>query len=127
MPRFVLLEHVGHPDDPAGVHYDLLLEEEESCRTWRLAAIPEAGGEAVAATPLPPHRLDWLETRAATVSGGRGFVRQLDAGDYETDDRRPAPAPAGATIRLAGTRLRGRMLFAAAGTARLDGPEVGEV
>ena len=52
MPRFVLLEHIGHPDDPAGLHYDLLLEGAEACRTWRLATIPVAGGDAVAAEPL---------------------------------------------------------------------------
>jgi hypothetical protein len=83
MPRFVLLEHTGHPDDPAGRHYDLLLEEPDACRTWRLAEIPVAGGEPVAATPLPPHRLAWLETLAGEVSGGRGFARRVDAGTYE--------------------------------------------
>ena len=29
MPRFIILEHTGAPDDPAGRHYDLLLEDGE--------------------------------------------------------------------------------------------------
>jgi hypothetical protein len=82
MPRFVLLEHTGHPDDPAGRHYDLLLEEPDACQTWRLAEIPVAGGGPVAAVPLPPHRLAWLDIEAGPVSGGRGFARRVDAGTY---------------------------------------------
>lgn len=82
MPRFVLLEHTGHPDDPAGRHYDLLLEEAEACRTWRLADLPVAGGPPVAAVPLPAHRLVWLDRLAGNVSGGRGFARRVDAGSY---------------------------------------------
>ena len=108
MPRFVLLEHTGHPDDPAGRHYDLLLEEPEACRTWRLAEIPVAGGEPVAATPLPPHRLAWLEIEAGEVSGGRGFARRVDAGTY---------APSGAGLfDLAGVRVVGRLRFEPAET-----------
>jgi len=86
MPRFVLLEHTGHPDDPAGRHYDLLLEEPEACRTWR---------------PLPPHRLVWLDTLAGEVSGGRGFARRVDAGTYVL-------AAAG-EIDLEGVILSGRL------------------
>jgi hypothetical protein len=104
MPRFVLLEHTGHPDDPAGRHYDLLLEEPEACRTWRLAEIPAAGGGPVAALPLPPHRLVWLDTLAGEVSGGRGFARRVDAGSY-------ALAAAG-EIDLEGKDLSGRLRFA---------------
>jgi hypothetical protein len=100
MPRFVLLEHTGHPEDPAGRHYDLLLEEPEACRTWRLAAIPVAGGGPVDALPLPPHRLAWLDTLAGEVSGNRGFARRVDAGTYET---------AGDEIRLQGSILAGRL------------------
>jgi hypothetical protein len=101
MPRFVLLEHTGHPDDPAGRHYDLLLEEAEACRTWRLAEIPAAGGEPVPAMPLPPHRLAWLDTLAGEVSGGRGFARRVDAGTYMV--------AADTGIDLAGRLLEGRL------------------
>jgi hypothetical protein len=83
MSRFVLLEHVGHPDDPAGRHFDLLLEEAAACRTWRLAEMPTVDGPAIAASPLPEHRLIWLDRLEGEVSGGRGFARRVDAGQYE--------------------------------------------
>jgi hypothetical protein len=109
MPRFVLLEHTGHPDDPNGRHFDLLLEEPEACRTWRLAGIPIAGGEGVAAEPLPPHRLAWLEIEAGEVSGGRGFARRVDSGSYQPT----APPP---TVDLAGALLAGRLQIVQQGT-----------
>ncbi len=90
MPRFALLEHTGAPDDPAGRHYDLLLESEQACRTWRLADIPAAGGPAVAAVEIAAHRLAWLDHEAGPVSGGRGFARRIAAGTYD-----PLPPTAG--------------------------------
>jgi hypothetical protein len=107
MPRFVLLEHVGHPADPAGLHYDLLLEEGDACRTWRLATIPIGGGEPVVAEPLPPHRLAWLEIEASEVSGGRGFARRLDAGTYETTE---ADDSGHLDVIVSGTMLSGRIM-----------------
>jgi len=83
MPRFILLEHVGAPDDPAGRHFDLLLEAGEACHTWRLAEIPSPAGPAVAAVEITPHRLAWLDHVAGEVSGGRGFARRIDGGTYE--------------------------------------------
>jgi hypothetical protein len=83
MPRFILLEHTGAPDDPVGRHYDLLLEAGEACLTWRLTAIPSVGGPAVAAVEITPHRLAWLDHEAGEVSGGRGFARRIDGGTYE--------------------------------------------
>lgn len=111
MPRFVLLEHTGHPDDPAGRHYDLLLETAEACRTWRLAEIPAAGGPPVAATPLPDHRLVWLDRLEGEVSGGRGFARRVDAGAYEwlADESLESRIE----VRLQGETLNGRLTIAA--------------
>lgn len=83
MPRFAILEHTGAPDDPTGRHYDLLLEVDDSCRTWRLAEVPRAGGSPVAAFELSPHRIAWLDTVAGEVSGDRGFVSRVAAGEYE--------------------------------------------
>jgi len=111
MPRFVLLEHTGHPDDPAGRHYDLLFEEGEACQTWRLEAIPGAGGEAVSAERLPPHRLAWLDIESAEVSGGRGFARRVDAGPYR--------CAAGGAFEVGGRILAGR-LSVEPGAARLE-------
>jgi len=78
--RYALLEHFGAPDDPEGRHLDLLLEDGDSCRSWRLEAIPRLDGPAVRATPIPPHRLIWLEREAAVVSGNRGWARRVVAG-----------------------------------------------
>ncbi len=114
MPRFVLLEHTGHPDDPAGRHFDLLLEESQACRTWRLAEIPRATGPAVAATPLPDHRLVWLDRLAGEVSGGRGVARRVDAGSYEWLTK-PAAGPV--VVALRGDTLSGRLTISAASAA----------
>ena len=78
--RYALLEHLGAPDDPGGCHLDLLLEDGDSCRSWRLEAIPQLDGPAVQATALPPHRLVWLDREAASVSGNRGWARRVVAG-----------------------------------------------
>jgi len=88
MPRFAILEHIGAPDDPAGRHFDLLIEAAESCRTWRLATLPEPGGPPVKAVELPLHRLDWLDHEVGEVSGGRGFARNVARGECRrlTDD-----------------------------------------
>jgi hypothetical protein len=75
LPRFVLLEH-DHPS----VHWDLMLEEGDSLRTWRLPA-PHFGVEPMNAEPLAPHRLAYLDYEGP-VSGGRGSVKRVDAGTY---------------------------------------------
>ena len=82
--QFVLLEHIGHPDDPVGKHFDLLLEQPKACETWRLAEIPVAEGPSVAAAQLPDHRLAWLHKVEGEVSGGRGFARRVDGGSYKS-------------------------------------------
>ena len=77
MPRrFVILEH-DHPF----LHWDLLLEEEYSARTWRLLRKP-CLGEPIAAEPLPNHRLMYLDYEGV-VSGDRGTVKRFLAGTYQ--------------------------------------------
>ena len=125
MPRFALLEHTGAPDDPAGRHFDLLLEAGAACRTWRLIDLPKAGGEPVAAMELPPHRLEWLDHVAGEVSGGRGFARRVDSGGYElrAADAAEIVSVTACVVALAGTTLTGRLrLDAIAGgwSVRLD-------
>jgi hypothetical protein len=80
MPRFVLLEHRNAPDDPAGLHFDFLVEDGDACRTWRLAALPPAGGGEVVGTEIARHRLAWLDAVDEEVSGGRGRVRRVTDG-----------------------------------------------
>ena len=82
MPRYALLLHTDAPDDPSGSHYDLLLEDGSACRTWRLPRLPIQGDGALEATPLPDHRLIWLEQRSAAVSRGRGWAERVMAGSY---------------------------------------------
>ena len=80
--RWTLLEHIGAPDDPSGRHFDLLLEDGQGCRTWRLSTIPLIDGPRVSAQLLPIHKLDWLEKTNAVLSGGRGRVNQVMAGKF---------------------------------------------
>jgi hypothetical protein len=81
MPRYTLLEHHDAPDDPAGLHYDLMVEDGDACRTWRLHSLPPAGGGDVTATEIARHRLAWLDAVEEEVSGGRGTVRRIAAGE----------------------------------------------
>ncbi len=83
--RWVLLEHVGAPDDLVGRHFDLLLEDGLTCRSWRLEKMPLLDGPAQKATALPPHNLDWLETPGRKVSGNRGWAKPLKAGFFRGD------------------------------------------
>lgn len=86
MPRYALLEHVAAPDDPAGIHYDLLLEDGAACRTWRLSAIPQASGDACGAREIARHRLAWLDAVEGEVSGDRGRIRRVAGGECEPGD-----------------------------------------
>ena len=82
LSRYLFLEHTNAPDDPTCRHVDLLLEDGESCRTWRLSSVPLPNGPSLQATPLPRHRLIWLQRTSAAVSGGRGWGRRIVGGYY---------------------------------------------
>lgn len=75
MPRFVILSH-DHPFP----HWDFLLEDGETLRSWRLRDFPRPG-LSLAAEPLQDHRKAYLDYEGP-VSGGRGTVVQIDAGEY---------------------------------------------
>jgi len=98
MPRWILLEHTGAPDDPAGRHYDLLVEAGTACCSWRLAEIPRPGGPPVTAVAIAPHRLAWLDHVAGEVSGGRGFARRVDGGTADVVE--PADGGLGEAARI---------------------------
>ena len=100
LPRYALLRHTGAPDDPSGCHFDLLLEDGDSCRTWRLATVPQLNGAAQAAVPLPAHRKVWLEPRSAAVSGNRGWAERIHAGSYS--GVLPTATDAAITLQLKG-------------------------
>ena len=96
MLRYVILEH-DHPS----LHWDLMLEDGNGLRTWRLAAPPQPG-KFIAATAIFDHRLKYLDYEGP-VSGNRGQVVRWDHGTFswlkrEEDDL---------LVELQGLRLRG--------------------
>jgi hypothetical protein len=97
MPRFVLLEH----DYPV-LHWDLLLECGEACRTWRLSAPPGECGD-IRAEALPNHRRMYLDYEGP-VSGDRGTVKRWDAGTFVWLTATDAKV----MVLLAGSRCAGR-------------------
>ena len=81
--RWVLLKHTCDPRDSRGIHFDLLLEERNGCRTWRLLEIPVIDGPDVQASIAPIHKLQWLEREEAKVSGDRGWAQRVKNGIYK--------------------------------------------
>ena len=98
--RFVILRH-----DRPFLHWDFLLEEEASARTWRLLRKPCAD-EPIAAEPLFAHRLVYLDYEGP-VSGDRGrvarvfngFYEQISSGPLMLELRLSGNSP-GATVRI---------------------------
>ena len=80
--RWVLLRHIGAPDDSRGIHFDLLLEDNEFCRTWRLSNIPLLDGPYVASISIAPHNLDWLDIKEKVLSGNRGVATRIKEGIF---------------------------------------------
>ncbi len=78
--RWVLLKHIGSPDDIKGIHFDLLLEDKEFCRTWRLSDIPLLNGPYVDSVCIQPHDLYWLDVEEKVVSGNRGVATRIKQG-----------------------------------------------
>ena len=78
--KWILLEHIGAPDDPAGRHFDFLLEDDNACRSWRLRNILTLDGPSQEAFPLSAHSLDWLEISECEVSAGRGWAKRVIGG-----------------------------------------------
>lgn len=95
--KFVILTH----DWPV-LHWDLLLEEGETLRAWRLLREPTGESGPIDAEPLPPHRLFYLDYEG-TVSGDRGTVTRWDRGTYHL----LAETESEIQIEFAGNRLRG--------------------
>ena len=80
--RWVLLRHIGAPDDIRGIHYDLLLEDNKFCRTWRLSNIPLLDGPYVDSIFIAPHNLNWLDIKEKVVSGNRGMATRIKEGTF---------------------------------------------
>jgi len=80
--RWVLLRHTGAPDDIKGIHFDLLLEDKDFCRTWRLSDIPLFDGPSVKYLYIAPHNLYWLDIKEKVVSGNRGVATRIKHGIF---------------------------------------------
>ena len=80
--RWVLLRHNVAPDDVEGIHFDLLLEDKEFCRTWRLRDIPSLDGPYVDSVYIAPHNLYWLDIKEKVVSGNRGVATRIKKGIF---------------------------------------------
>ena len=80
--RWVLLRHIGAPDDLRGIHFDLLLEDKEFCRTWRLSDVPILDGPYVDSVQIAPHDLEWLDIEEKVVSGNRGVATRIKKGVF---------------------------------------------
>ena len=115
MPRFVLLRHECPPEFGKSSHWDLMLEQGSSLRTWQLEQLPlrwaEALGEpaersCVVAIPLSDHRLEYLEYEGP-LSDNRGNVRRCDSGTYDTLDRSEKRW----TFKLSGRHFSGAALL----------------
>lgn len=87
MQQYVILRH-DHPE----LHWDLMLEEGDVLKTWRLPQPPEidpASDETsldLKAEALPDHRLVYLEYEGP-VSGDRGEVSRWDRGTFTLLER----------------------------------------
>ena len=80
--RWVLLKHIGSPEDINGIHFDLLLEDKEFCRTWRLGQIPLLDGPYVDSVCIAPHKLYWLDIEEKVISGNRGVATRIKQGIF---------------------------------------------
>jgi hypothetical protein len=110
MPRFVVLHHETPRGYPRPSHYDLMLESGElesgsALRTWALPRLPEREVE-LAAEELPPHRRAYLDYEGE-VSGGRGKVTRVAAGEYLTLEENATRL----RIKIAGQDLAGELLL----------------
>lgn len=111
MPRFVLLEHVWN-----GTHWDLMLEAEGVLRTWAIDA-PILAGVELPAQALPDHRMTYLDYEGE-ISGGRGTVRRIDAGQYTARVWTDAQV----IVELSGAQLAGTAELRRVGEGAIETP-----
>jgi len=112
MPRFVILTH-----DWPFLHWDFLLEEGDSLRSWRLLQRPDACGEAeISGESIPDHRIAYLDYEGP-VSGHRGSVTRYEQGTYVLTSETEHSL----TIQLSSEKLRGEVQICGQGrSVRFD-------
>ena len=87
-----------------------MLEDGDVLLTWRLVELPTIGGAAVVAQRLADHRRAYLSYQGP-VSGGRGEVRRVDAGEFTWVSRKAGRL----AFDAAGELLRGHFLLSSVG------------
>ena len=80
--RWALLKHIQSQHHHNRFHFDLLLEDKEDCRSWRLDKFPQVDGPALKVIPISPHNLSWLTCDGREVSGGRGWASPVASGYF---------------------------------------------
>lgn len=79
--RYVIQQHTLEKD----THWDLMLEQGEFLKTWRLDIPPETILHHPAkATQIPDHPLRFL-TYQGPVNNGKGMVKIADQGTYKPE------------------------------------------
>jgi len=107
MSRYVVLHHELPADANRGSHWDLMLEQGQSLRTWALAneplfAVGESALQEIEAEQLADHRVAYL-TYEGPVSGDRGNVSRWDEGEYRVESETGEEM----LVVLRGRKLRG--------------------
>jgi len=100
MPRFVLLRHECPPNGEKPSHWDFMLEADGVLWTWKLQELPgpwaaalglevTSDSDDVVVTRLADHRLEYLDYQGP-VSGNRGHVSRVDAGEFQWIQQSPS-------------------------------------
>lgn len=94
------------PGSPRASHFDLMLERDGILRTWACDALPQHDLPTYS-DPLPDHRLAYL-TYEGEVSGDRGSVTRVAAGEYELLEETPQLV----RVSLTSDKIRGVLTLA---------------
>jgi len=81
VPRYVILRHDLPAQAGRGLHWDLMLEQDGTLKTWALDNEPLVS-QSIRAIELADHRTAYLAYEGP-VSDGRGEVSRWDHGTYE--------------------------------------------
>ncbi len=87
MPRFVILRHEPSDGSIRPLHWDFMVEQGETLRTWALAEEPTPN-RCIAAESLADHRLAYLDYEGP-IAGNRGYVTRWDRGEYTIEESTP--------------------------------------
>jgi hypothetical protein len=105
MPRFVIQEHQRQGEE---THWDLMLEQGNSLKTFRLNLPPQdIQASPGLAVPIADHKRRFL-TYEGPVNQGQGSVRIVEQGHYTTQSQ----SVSNWSLSLDGTLLRGTFKIA---------------